>query len=366
MKIDFFTKNILIVDDSKANVLLLKNLLEAEGYTSIMSATSALEAYNTLKENNIDMILLDIIMPDIDGIQACKTIRKIPDYENIPIIMITANNADDTLKKSFEAGANDYLNKPVHSTNLKVRIESQFISAHKDALILSQNRLIAVNETVQMLAHQWRQPLSLISAITMDIAFDSEFDKITNQELNKSLDDINNVVQELSSTLDVFRQISNIEESASLNSINDTLKKSVLFTQDIFETNHINVETYLHAQEDILYFPNEIIKILISIYTNSIEAFNKHNDKTDRYIKISTKQNAIFTQIKVIDNAGGIEKDTLDKIFNPYFSTKDAKNAVGLGLYNAFNILKKSMHASIEVTSQNSQTTVKIKIPNSK
>ncbi|WP_373000441.1 response regulator [Sulfurimonas sp.] len=366
MQVDFYTKKILIVDDNRVNILVLENLLEDEGYTSIISAMSALEAYDILKNNSIDMILLDVMMPQIDGLEACKTIRQNPNYNHIPIIMITADITDETLKKSFEAGANDYLNKPVNITNLKVRIESQFMNAHKDALILNQNRLLAVNETVQMLAHQWRQPLSIISTITMDIAVAYEFDELTSEHLDKSLENINHAVQELSKTLDEFRQISNIEKTASLNNINDTINKSILLIQDRLESNHINIEIDLQHQEDVLYFPNEIIKILISIYTNSIEAFKRIPTDTKKFIKISTKQNDDFTYIEIIDNAGGIEEVLINRIFDPYVSTKEEKNAVGLGLYNAFNILKESMRASIKVTSENSQTTVTIKLPNSK
>ena len=366
MQVDFYSKNILIVDDNKVNIMVLEGLLEDEGYTSIASATSALEAYDILNHNSIDMILLDVMMPQIDGLEACKTIRKIPNYSHIPIIMVTADITDETLKKSFEAGANDYLNKPINITNLKVRIESQFMNAHKDALILNQNRLLAVNETVQMLAHQWRQPLSIISTITMDIAVAYEFDELTSEHLNKSLDNINSAVQELSKTLDEFRQISNIEESATLNNINDTVNKSILLIQDRFESNHINLDTDLQHQEDILYFPNELIKILISIYTNSIEAFKNIPHETKKFIKIYTKQDKSFTYIQVVDNAGGIEESLLNRIFDPYVSSKEEKNAVGLGLYNAFNILKESMHATIKVTSKDSNTVVTIKLPNTK
>ena len=366
MQVNFYSKKILIVDDNEVNIVLLESLLEDEGYTSVLSAKSAPEAYDILKCNSIDMILLDVMMPQIDGLEACKTIRQSTNYNHIPIIMITADITDETLKKSFKAGANDYLNKPINITNLKVRIESQFINAHKDALILNQSRLIAVNETVHMLAHQWRQPLSIISTITMDIAVSYEFDELTSEHLNKSLDNINKAVQELSKTLDEFRQISNIEKAASLNNINDTVKKSILLIKDRFESNNISLNKDLQHQENISYFPNELIKILVSIYTNSIEAFKNIKLETKKFINISTKQDNSSTFIQITDNAGGIEKCLLNRIFDPYVSSKEEKNAVGLGLYNAFNILKESMNASIKITSKNSQTTVIIKLPNSK
>lgn len=364
MQIDFYAKNILVVDDNRVNIVILQSLLEDEGYTSIFSATSAVEAYEILKDNNIDMILLDVMMPQIDGLEACKTIRQSPNCNKIPIIMITADNSDETLEKSFEAGANDFVTKPVNITNLKVRIESQFMNAHKDALILNQNRLLAVNETVQMLAHQWRQPLSVINIIAMDIAIENELGEITTESLDKSLTKINNAVIELSNTLDEFRQISHIEKETSLNNINDSIEKSLHLIQDRFNSNNITLQTDFKEQKEIFYYPNELIKILINIYTNSIEAFKTIPAKKEKLIKISTKQTDLSTYITIVDNAGGIEKSLLPRIFEPYVSTKEEQNSVGLGLYNAFNILKESMNGTIEISSEKEETTVTIKLQN--
>ncbi|WP_373036096.1 response regulator [Sulfurimonas sp.] len=364
MQIDFYAKNILVVDDNRVNIVILQSLLEDEGYTSIFSATSAVEAYEILKYNNIDMILLDVMMPQIDGLEACKTIRQSPNCNKIPIIMITADNSDETLEKSFEAGANDFVTKPVNITNLKVRIESQFMNAHKDALILNQNRLLTVNETVQMLAHQWRQPLSVINIIAMDIAIENELGKITTESLDKSLTKINGAVIELSNTLDEFRQISHIEKETSLNNINNSIEKSLQLIQDRFKSNNIILQTDFKEQKDIFYFQNELIKILINIYTNSIEAFKKNPAKKEKLTKISTKQTDLFTYITIVDNAGGIEKSLLPRIFEPYVSTKEEQNSVGLGLYNAFNILKESMNGTIEISSEDEETTVTIKLQN--
>ncbi|MCK4974824.1 MAG: response regulator, partial [Sulfurimonas sp.] len=159
----FNDKSILIIDDSKTSILLLEEMLKEGKYTSICSATSAKEAYEQLKQKEIDIILLDVVMPDIDGIEACKTIRKIPKYKQTPIIMVTANDSNETLKKSFDAGANDFVTKPVNFINLNSRIKNILLHQEKDMMIQNQTSSAAVNEIIEVLTHQWKQPLADIS-----------------------------------------------------------------------------------------------------------------------------------------------------------------------------------------------------------
>ena len=267
------------------------------------------------------------------------------------------------LQKSFEVGADDYLTKPINATNLKIRIKNIFMSAYKDTLILNQNRLLAVNETVQMLAHQWRQPLTAIGAASMDIDISYQLNELSEERLTGLLSNINTSLQSLSTTLDEFMQLSKIELNPSFNNINETILTSINLVKDRFEINGIIVHPNLTQVKSISYFPNEIIKILANIFTNTIEAFAKDKTKLQRLLKISTKQTDQVTTITMVDNAGGIKANILNKIFEPYTSTKADKNSVGLGLYNAFNILKESMNASIELTSKNDMTTVIIELP---
>lgn len=363
MKVDLHAKKILIVDDNKVNVLMLHGVLEELGYISIFTASGALEAYEVVDNNSIDLILLDVIMPDIDGIKACQHIRQ--KHIHVPIIMVTADNSDTTIEKCFEAGASDYISKPVEAVNLKVRLRNAFIEAHKDAIIFNQNRLIAVNETVQMLAHQWRQPLALISATVMDISLSYEFKDLTQENFDEAAYKINDAVHTLSNTLDEFSKISKNESEASLLKLSKTVSKSMNLIKDRFEANNIKFKTDFLDTDEIRYFHNEIIKILIAIYNNTIEAFVRSSIKENRKILVSTRQTKNSTYIIVKDNAGGVDEKILPRIFEPYVSIKPEKNGVGLGLYNAYHSLKESMNASIKVKSENSQTTVIIEIPNS-
>ena len=120
--------NILVVDDAPDNLLLLEAILEGEEFNNVVLASSAKEAYHKLKENKndspIDLILMDIMMPDISGIEAIKEIRSQPEYQDIPILVVSARSETDSLVEAFDAGAVDYLTKPINELELIARISS--------------------------------------------------------------------------------------------------------------------------------------------------------------------------------------------------------------------------------------------------
>ena len=163
----FKNRNILIVDDNKTTILFLETMLKDDGYFNLYTAYSAKESYKVLEKEKIDIILLDVMMPDIDGIEACKEIKQMKKYKSRPIIMVTADDTEATLKKSFEAGANDFVTKPINFTNLSSRMENIFSHQDKDTMIQNQTRSAAMSEIIEVLAHQWRQPLAAITSTSL-------------------------------------------------------------------------------------------------------------------------------------------------------------------------------------------------------
>ena len=123
--------SILLVDDSAENLLLLQSILQTGGYKDLLTAESAEQAFKHRGMDssggdgtNVDLILLDIQMPDINGIETCRRIKEVERYRDIPIIMVTAMAQREKLQLAFAAGAMDYINKPVNKIELRTRVGS--------------------------------------------------------------------------------------------------------------------------------------------------------------------------------------------------------------------------------------------------
>ena len=147
---------ILIVDDSPDQHVLLRSILTKAGHDQIIEADSARTAFSTLNlegmqsGTKIDLILMDVLMPDIDGVTACKQIKQQAHLRDIPIIMVTAKNDLDNLKEAFSAGAMDYLNKPVKSVELLARVSSALtLKKEMDCRKEREAELCRINEDLQ-------------------------------------------------------------------------------------------------------------------------------------------------------------------------------------------------------------------------
>jgi class 3 adenylate cyclase len=131
--------SILIVDDSSTQRLLLMSLLKSEGHTDVIWADSAVKAYAALGlsaagpdiETEVDLVLMDISMPEIDGIAACRHLKSHASVQDIPVIMVTANTELDNLQRAFEAGATDYISKPLNKAELLARVRSSLKLKHE-------------------------------------------------------------------------------------------------------------------------------------------------------------------------------------------------------------------------------------------
>ena len=360
----FDDKNILIVDDNQTNVLLLQSILEDYGYKHISTAQSAKEAYELLESKKIDLILLDVMMPDIDGIEACRTIKEMPKYKYIPIIMVTADSSDETLKKSFDAGADDFTTKPINFINLNSRIQNVFIHKEKDELILNQTRSAAINDIIDTLAHQWRQPLSAISASAMSIGISYEFDELDEKSLTKYLDDITSYTQKLSKTIDDIRNISKVDSRVLDTYVNKLIQDVIDLIQLGYENDKISIEVQKQELKYILTYPNELTSVLLNILINSQEAFIRNEINDERVVKVKISQDDTHTSISIKDNAGGIDSEILSKVFDPYFSTKYEKNEKGLGLHNCKQIIQFHLGGEINISSKDGNTEVTINLLN--
>jgi signal transduction histidine kinase len=214
-----------------------------------------------------------------------------------------------------------------------------------------------------MIAHQWRQPLNMITLQISNIQLKEMVgDEITKEELLALLDEISNSIVYLSNTIDDFKTYFHPAKEAVDMQIGDLIIKSVGFIEPRLKKNDISVELQGDMQIKVHVYANELIQVFLNILNNAVDAYEEKEIK-NRRITIAldqTTNNKIL--IKISDNAGGIKEENLQKIFEPYFSTK-GKNGTGLGLYMSKMIIEKQFNGYINVISSNGETTFTVEIP---
>jgi signal transduction histidine kinase len=242
----------------------------------------------------------------------------------------------------------------------KMRLKEEL--QKQEEMMLVQSRHAAMGEMISMIAHQWRQPISVIAMDAANILVDVELEILDFEGLKEVSQNIINQTQELSKTIDDFRDFfkpNKVAEEITFEQImhdtNAVLGKSLLnhsinFTQEI--PNGIVLKTY----------DRELMQVLLNILKNAKEAFDdeKHYEKKI-HLKVIPLGEKI--QINISDNAGGIDEAILEKIFEPYFSTKELKNGTGLGLYICKTIIEKHLKGSIEVKNLQDGALFIIQIP---
>jgi CheY-like chemotaxis protein len=153
---------ILIVDDNPVNVKLGQALLEREGYRTV-SALDGRECLETAKRLKPDLILLDIFMPEISGIEVCKALRRDIQTRPIPVVFLTANTDNKILKAAFESGGRDYVRKPVNKTELLLRIKCVLDQEKLGQTLLEEEKLKAVLEMAGAVCHELNQPMQTVA-----------------------------------------------------------------------------------------------------------------------------------------------------------------------------------------------------------
>ena len=215
----------------------------------------------------------------------------------------------------------------------------------KDRILAQQQKMVAMGQMIENIAHQWRQPLSVISTSASGLKLKKQLNILEDEELIKSIDKIVDTAKYLSDTIDDFRYFFKPQKDKTKFSLAKNIEKSLSFLEATLKENSIKVE-FDYEDIDIIAYETELMQVFINIISNSKDAFIEKKIK-DRVIFISIKNfpNRILIEIK--DNAGGVEEDILDKVFEPYFTTKHQYNGTGIGLYMSNQIIKTHLNGDI-------------------
>jgi signal transduction histidine kinase len=228
---------------------------------------------------------------------------------------------------------------------LEKKFQNYKIEINKQQHILSQqSKMAAMGEMLGNIAHQWRQPLSVITTLASGMKLQKEFDCLDDETFNKSIENINNSALYLSNTIDDFRNFFRTDKEEVKFRIKDIFEKVLKLTEAQFKNNNIVLISDIKDYE-LFGYENEFIQALINILNNAKDALEAIN--TEKLIFISTyeKDNKAF--IKITDNANGIDNEIIDKVCEPYFTTKHQSKGTGIGLYMTEEIIVKHMKGNL-------------------
>ena len=233
--------------------------------------------------------------------------------------------------------------------NLEKRIEKEVNeNLKKDNLLQRQSKMVAMGEMLENIAHQWRQPLSSISVGASGIKIKKELDTLDDKFLIETLDSIVNSTSYLSQTIEDFRNFFKPNKEKKRFYVDRCFEKSLNILKSKFDSE--NIKTVKNIEElSILGHETELIQVFMNILNNARDALEySKEDKKFIFVDIFRFKNQVVIKIK--DNGGGINSSIIDKIFEPYFTTKHKSQGTGIGLYMSDQIITKHMNGLIEVS----------------
>ncbi len=469
-------ENVLIIDDSRVVRYVIQSLLEVRNY-NILTAQNAKEGIDIIENNDISLLILDMELPDMHGIEVLNRLRDLYFINNFPTLVLSGSINPSIVRDALKKGASDFLKKPflyeefllkidlwiksskwqrefkgqkvqienslksfevlVNSTiealfifekNICIDINKEalnllgeenrvnilgqeiseifydFTKKHKDELldnttdhyfedifrnsvnkkyqlqikeknmqigdkvlkiiavmditqikqkehILSnQSKMASMGEMIGNIAHQWRQPLTAISVAAGGIKLNYELDMVDEKETLEELDNIVNNTQFLSDTIEDFQNYLKDNRDAIVFSIKDTIDKTISIINANLNSYEINIVKDYNQNIQIEGIQNDLIQVFLNIINNASDILKtiKNSDK-EKYIVITLDQNDSDIKIMIQDSAGGVPDKIIDKIFEPYFTTKHQSQGTGLGLYMTHQIIN-NMHGVINVT----------------
>jgi len=381
--------NILIIDDSKFICKQIKTILEPRNY-KVTSALNAKIGLEKLREIDFKLLILDMELPDIHGLKILELIRKNDKFLTLPIIVLSGTSTPDTIRSILKGGANDFLTKPFVFEEFVLKVdlwidyvakekalqektlELKFINenleeivfkeiqknSEKEKIMLQQSRQAQMGEMLAMIAHQWRQPLNAISAANSVIKQKSKIKKLDLDTTNEITSKIHTYINYLSSTIDDFIDFFKPNKKIKLSNFETITTKSLTLIKTSLENKNITLTTKITNVKKFMSYENELVQVVLNILKNAEDILlEKQVVKPKIEIKITD------TTLTISDNGGGIPNDILDKIFDPYFSTKMKKNGTGLGLYMSKIIVEKHCNGQLNVSNNKDGAVFEIKLP---
>jgi len=231
----------------------------------------------------------------------------------------------------------------------------------KDIILIQQNRQAALGETLEHIVHQWKQPINTIGLMVQFLQSCYAKGKLTADFVRETTDKTMDLLDHMAETADIFRDYYKPEREKRVFGIRSSVEEALSFIEPAFRHQNITVEIDADPELAAHGYPKEFAQVLLIILTNARDAFKERRTEKPR-LTIKAFAEGRRVVVTVTDNAGGIPERAIGKLFDLYFTTKDAIGGTGIGLYMAKSIIEKHMKGSLGVTNVDGGARFRIEI----
>ncbi len=378
---------VLIVDDSKMNITVAKDTLnEYHVVDSVVTCLSGEEALDIVDKQAIDLILLDIVMPGLTGVDVLKALLQKRKLEVLKVMMLTTVDDASVLKECFELGATDYIQKPFNKIEFSARVKSvlndiaserklkkalELLEKQNNELIrvnkmlkdaqdymIEKEKMTAIGQLVGGLVKELNEPLTnmdytlhkalkVLDTLTHDVSPDVFYNRHqnTSDSLQVAMDDIGHlskIVRALGrSTVDQKK------EAYAPTRVSDMVEDVLLLLKnELKQVSHVHTE---FGDPAMIICPKASVRgAIMNVLLNAIHAVK---NKADSEIRLKTIETDEHILLVVKDNGYGIDEAIQSRVFEPFFTTKPKTESMGLGLSKAYDIIVKELEGQISLES---------------
>jgi len=353
---------ILVADDEPDMLRFLKSQLSP--YYQVIEAVDGQQAIEKASQFLPDMILLDMMMPEKDGLQACREIREHTPTHSIPIVLLTARADDETKRAALSAGANDFLTKPFSTTELHVRIKNLVESHQYQRKVSKQNQVLEttieqLKETETQLVqteklaslgrmsagiiHEINNPLNFATTGLYTLRNKGKYLAAEQQEeYQEVLKDVEEGIMRVKNIVSDLRMFTHPDtESRDQVEISEVITASLRFLSNEWK-DKVQIEQHLAEHQTVWANKNKLIHVMVNLFQNSLDALRRKPFENEKpTIWIEGRVEAGKSLLVLRDNGSGIGSEHLDKIFDPFYTTKDVGEGMGLGLAICYRIVQE-------------------------